>query len=227
MFLRLMLFHIVSIAIASAQAATTDVDHSRKVDPLRPGVIEVGISAGWATGNIGGAHLNLQEVIDYRIKGHNGPSGELHLGVGVSARLEFLADAAILSGGRARQDLGEGYTIETKAAAVVYGAALHVRFPRVHRSVPYLAAGLGSVQSRTDTLVLYSNPTHAPGAIVSAATQVRLKEGSLAPTAGVGMHFFAPHARIGIRLESKAYFPTGSSRTPFLQVSVGVFTWLR
>lgn len=218
----------IQVVLAGALAAQSQSSTAtRKVDPLRSGVIEFGVAGGWAAGDVGGAQVNLPGVITYRVEGNQGPAGKLHLGLGLGARYQFVAEAALLSGGRAKQDLGGGFQVETRAAAIAYTGSMHFRLKAGRRWVPYLAAGAGSVQSRTDTLVVFAAPVVAAGTISSSATRVRLKEGSLAPVAGLGTQFFSARKRVGLRMEALSYFPTGSSRTPFVQLSVGVLTWLR
>lgn len=217
--MRLVVLQLSIVAMAGAQVG--------RVDPLHAGVIEFGVSAGYARGDVGGAKVNLPGVIQYNVEGRGGPAGALHVGLGVGSRLQFVAEAALMTGGRQKSDLGGGYQVQTKTNAVAYSAAMHVRFAPVRSFVPYLLGGAASVQSRTDTLVLFAAPAPVPGEASTAATQVRLREGVLAPIGGVGAQFFPMHKRVGIRLEAKSYFPTGSSHTPFVQVTLGVLTWVR
>ncbi len=218
---------ILATLLIAAATAVAQHQTGPNVDPLRTGVIEFGVSGGYAAGDVGGARVNLPGVITYRVEGRGGPSGKLHVGLGMSSRYQFVAEAAFLAGGRAKADLGGGFQVETKTNAIVGAASVHVRFPVTRRFVPYLAIGAGSVQARTDTLVQYAAPLRISGTLSDAATQVRLKEGSFASLAGVGAQFFPAKSRIGLRVEAKSYFPTGSSHTPFVQITVGVFTWLR
>lgn len=215
--------------VACAQDATTEQARSN-VDPLRSGVIEAGVSAGLAAGDVGGATVNLPGVITYRVVGHSGPAGQLHVGFGIGLHYQFVAEAAYLSGGRAQQELAGGFHVESRAAAIAYSASMHFRFPTARHSprfVPYLAGGFGTVQSRTDTLVVFTSPSTVPGQVITASTRVRLKEGSLAPIIGLGGQFYPTKKRVGLRVEANGYFPTGSSHTPYMLIAIGVITWLR
>ncbi|MCX6629407.1 MAG: hypothetical protein NTW28_17455 [Candidatus Solibacter sp.] len=218
------IFAALSLTATAAFAQNTG---GPRVDPLRTGVIEFGLSGGLAAGDVGGANIDLPGVITYRVEGRGGPSGKLHVGLGMWSRYQFVADAAVLGGGRAKSDLGGGFQVETKTNAIVYGAGIHVRFPVSRRLIPYLALGGASVQSRSDTLVLFTAPTKTPGLPSDAATRVRLREGSFAGVAGGGAQFFPARSRVGLRVEVKSYFPTGTSHTPFMQLTAGVLTWVR
>jgi len=167
-------------------------------------------------------------VVTFRVRGNGGASGKVYVGIGMWSRYQFVAEAAWMSGGRTTSDLGGGTVVETRANAVIYDACVHIRFPfRVRRFVPYLAVGAGSVQSRSDALIRFSAPVQIPGSPVDAATQVRQREGSFAPLGGIGAQAYLPRKRLGFRIEAKSFFPTGTSRVPFAQITAGILTWLR
>src|SRR6266567_1515584 len=105
--------------IAIQLIAAAAVAQNTRVDPLRTGVIELGVSGGYAAGNVGGARVDLPGVITYAVEGRGGPSGKLHIGLGMGSRYQFVAEAAFLSGGRAKADLGDGFRAETKTNAIV------------------------------------------------------------------------------------------------------------
>ena len=194
-------------------------------DPVRSGAIEFGISAGYATGDIGGANVDIPQVITYRMEGTRGRSGKLFLGLGIRPRYQLVAEAGAFYGGFGVDDLGGGFTAERKTMALVYDTCLHVRFPK-GRFVPYVAAGAGIVQSRATALILF-RPEPGSSDTAFAATRVQVKEGAFAPVAGAGAQVYLQKVRLGFKFEAKSFFPTGSSKTPFVQFTAGVLTWLK
>jgi len=216
-------------AAARLHAAATDDPVGRTIDPLRVGGIEIGVAAGYGAGDVGGAKVDLPEILTYRVKGGGGTAARLHAGIGMWSRYQFVAEAAWMSGGRSSADLGNGTAVEARANAVVYDACVHIRFPTGsgRQFVPHLSLGAGSVQSRSDTLVRFTALAPTPGLPLDAATQVRQREGSFAPLAGVGAQVYLARKRVGFSFEAKSFFPTGTSHTPFVQMTVGVLTWVR
>jgi hypothetical protein len=196
-----------------------------EISPVHTGAVVVGLSAGKAFGNVGGALINLPGTITQEITGSGGASGSVYAGVGLSPRLFVVAEAAFLDGGRTTQDLGGGNYAQTKTRSLVFDASFDRRFHLSTKSpvFAYVGIGVATVQNRPDVTVTYNAALPPPGQVAQAATQVRLREAPFAVLASVGIEAYLKSKPLGFRIECKGFYPTGSSHDPFGNLSAGIF----
>ena len=197
---------------------------------VHTGSLNLDFTVGRSFGTVASAQTDpLEFGTDSAISGPGGITAGAAMGVSISPWLLFMAEASYVAGGCRQYDFGAGFTGDSLTSAWVYEAGVHFRYRATEngRFVPYFAGGLSTIQVRANLLVNFLPPDPpSPGMLVGGATDLRLKQATFAPLAGVGFRYYITRS-FGIRSELKGYFPTGEVRAPFGRIVGGVFFQLR
>jgi hypothetical protein len=137
---------------------------------------------------------------------------------GLSRAFYPFVEASYLPG--LERELGNGVNYRYKVNMTDVHGGLHVRFPiGGSKVVPYAAAGLGVVRSSSFTI-----SASALGGAFSLGSETIPASTNFAVNFGGGIRFFITE-RIGIRVEFKAFVPTGSaagvSNDVFYRLAIG------
>lgn len=207
---------------------------------LRDGSFEIGILAGDTLGGLVPADTGLANFGGFRIKSPGSGAVGVSVAIAANPKLLFYGQVSAWKGEHRDRPLTAGYSAATNLFNLVYEGGFERVFPlssrtgtaqsvsgRAHRPGPFALYVLGAgstIQKRVDVVVNYTdpNPNPSPSDVLGAATRVRLKKAVFAPVVGVGARYYFAH-RFGIRIESKAYFPTGDVPRPTGVASGGIF----
>lgn len=220
---------VQSCLIAAVFFAACACLDAQSASVLHNGSLEIGVLAGDTIGGLVPAETGLSVFKGLRIKSPGSGTIGLNIAIAVTPRLLFFGQIGAWKGSHKYTELGNGFSQATNLLNLVYEAGFEQVFPRKSSHfAPYIVAAGATIQKRVDVIINYTNSGSNlnPTDVVSGATRVRLKKAVFAPAAGLGCRYYFGH-RFGLRVEAKAYFPTGDVPRPTGLATLGFFVDFR
>jgi hypothetical protein len=192
---------------------------------LRSGSFEIGVLAGDTIGGLLPSDVPLANFSGFRVTSPGSGAFAVNVARAVSRRLLFFGQVNVWKGRHEDRSLPAGYSASTNLLNLVYeGGFEWAPLRNRGRFEPYVLVAGSTIQKRVDVIVNYANPSPnpAPTEVLGGATRVRFKDAVFAPAMGAGIRYYFGH-RFGIRMETKAYFPTGDVPRATGVASCGLF----